>query len=84
MKKSARIASRSGAARPRTDNGGRVDTVLRRVKRGGETVTWDVSFRVNRPDRHYYLDVFGIWNDAGGRAYGDAYWGIPRQDKILR
>jgi hypothetical protein len=52
----------------------RVDTVLRRVKRGGETVTWDVSFRVNRPDRHYYLDVFGIWNDAGGRAYGDAYW----------
>jgi hypothetical protein len=53
----------------------RIDTALRRVERGGETVGWDVSFRVNRPDRHYYLDVFGIWkSDAGGRAYGDAYW----------
>ena len=37
-------------------------------------MAWDVSFHVNRPDHHYYLDVFGIWNDAGGRAYGDAYW----------
>ena len=52
----------------------RIYTALRRVKRGGETVAWDVSFHVNRPDRHYYLDAFGTWNDAGGRAYGDAYW----------
>jgi hypothetical protein len=52
----------------------RIDTALKRVKRDGERVVWDVSFRVNRPDRHYYLDVFGIWNDASGRAYGDAYW----------
>ena len=52
----------------------RIDTALRRVKRDGERVAWDVSFRVHRPDRHYYLNVFGIWNDAGGRAYGDAYW----------
>jgi hypothetical protein len=52
----------------------RIDTDLRRVKQGGETVGWDVSFWVNRPDRHYYLDVFGIWNAAGARVYGDAYW----------
>ena len=51
-----------------------VDTTLRRVERDGETVAWDVYFRVDRPDRHHYLGVFGVWKDNGGRVHGDAYW----------
>lgn len=52
----------------------RMDTTLRRVARDGKTVAWDAYFRVDRPDRHYYLGAFGIWSDNGGRVHGDAYW----------
>ncbi len=52
----------------------RIDTTLRRVERAGKTVAWDVYFRVDRPDRHYYLGAFGVWSDKGGRVHGDAYW----------
>ena len=47
----------------------RLDTSMRRVFEDGQTVAWDVFFRVNKPGRHYYLDTFGIWEDAG-----DASW----------
>ena len=46
-----------------------LDTSLRRVVEDGQTVAWDVSFRVNVPGRLYYLDASGIWEDAG-----DAGW----------
>lgn len=46
----------------------RIDTTLRRVERDGKTVAWDAYFRVDRPDRHYYLGAFSEWNP------GDAYW----------
>jgi len=52
----------------------RIDTTLRRVVRDGKTVAWDAYFRLERPDRHYYLDAFGVWRDDGGRERGDAYW----------
>jgi hypothetical protein len=52
----------------------RVDTTLRCVERDGKTVAWKIFFRVDRPDRHYYLDAFGIWNHTGGREGGNAYW----------
>jgi hypothetical protein len=47
----------------------RLDTSMQRVIEDGETVAWDVFFRVNKPGRHYYLDAFGVWEDAG-----DASW----------
>ncbi len=52
----------------------RIDTTLRRVERDGKTVAWDAYFRVDRPNRHYYLGAFGVWKDNGGKTYGDAYW----------
>jgi hypothetical protein len=52
----------------------RIDTTLRRVVRDGKTVAWDAYFRLERSDRHYYMDAFGVWRDEGGRERGDAYW----------
>ena len=54
--------------------GRRLDTNLRRVERDGKTVAWDVFFRVNEPDRHYYLDTFRLWESVPGThtSYGDA------------
>jgi hypothetical protein len=52
----------------------RIDTTLRRVERDGKTVAWNAYFRLERPDRHYYLDAFGVWKDDGGKVQGDAYW----------
>jgi hypothetical protein len=49
----------------------RLETSLRRVVEEGQTVAWDVFFRVNQPGRHYYLDAFGVWEDAG-----DASWNL--------
>jgi hypothetical protein len=47
----------------------RLETSLRRVVEDGQTVAWDVFFRVNQPGRHYYLDAFGVWEGTG-----DAGW----------
>jgi hypothetical protein len=46
---------------------------LARVERGGKTIAWDVFFRVNRPDRHYYLDLSTAWERVPGThdSYGD-------------
>jgi hypothetical protein len=52
---------------------GQIDPTLRRVVRDGKTVAWDAYFRLERPDRHYYLGAFGVWKGSGGRS-GDAYW----------
>ncbi len=62
------------SSRSRDGSSRRVDTTLRRVVRDGRTVAWDAYFRLERPDRHYYLDAFGVWRDDGGRERGDAYW----------
>lgn len=51
-----------------------IDTTLRRVVRDGRTVAWDAYFRLERPNRDYYLDAFGGWKDDGGRERGDASW----------
>jgi hypothetical protein len=52
----------------------RLDTTLRRVERDGKTVAWDAYFRLERPDRHYYLGAFGVWKNQSGTVRGDAYW----------
>jgi hypothetical protein len=39
---------------------------FRRVERDGETVAWDVFFRVNESDRHYYLVVHAAWQQVPG------------------
>lgn len=41
---------------------------FRPVVRGGEIVAWDTVFRVEEPNRHYYLGAFGIWEE------GDSSW----------
>jgi len=38
-----------------------LNTTFRRVERDGKTVGWDVFFRVNGPNRHYYLQTSGRW-----------------------
>ena len=38
-----------------------LDTTFRRIERDGKTVGWDVFFRVNEPNRHYYLETGGRW-----------------------
>jgi hypothetical protein len=43
------------------------------VVRDGKTVAWDAYFRLERPDRHYYLGASGVWEGRGERG-GDAYW----------
>jgi hypothetical protein len=50
----------------------RIDTTLMPVVRDGKTVAWDAYFRLKRPDRHYYLGAFGVWEGRGER--GGAYW----------
>ena len=44
----------------------RLDTKLRRIERDGKTVGWNVFFRVNRPDRHYYLETYATWARVPG------------------
>ncbi|MDQ3913428.1 MAG: hypothetical protein M3305_16990 [Actinomycetota bacterium] len=69
-------------AYPRLDENGmpegesqRLDTTLRRVERGGETVGWDVFFRVNDDNRHYYLESGGRWERVPGThiSYGTSH-----------
>jgi hypothetical protein len=52
---------------------------FRRVERDGETVAWDVFFRVGEPERHYYLVVHAVWERVPGThiSYGDAGSGVP-------
>lgn len=52
----------------------RIPFSLRRVVEDGETVAWDAVFNVNQPNRHYYLDAFGIWKDEQGGGNQDASW----------
>jgi hypothetical protein len=54
--------------------GQRLDVNLKPVKRDGETVAWDAFFRVNEPNRDYYLDFFSVWKDIPGThvSSGDA------------
>jgi hypothetical protein len=67
-------------AYPRLDANGdhaghaqRLKPTLARVERGGETIAWDVFFRLNRPDRQYYLDLSPAWERVPGThvSYGD-------------
>ena len=46
---------------------------IRPVKQDGETVGWDVFFRVNRPGRHYYMNVESAWERVPGTriSYGE-------------
>lgn len=50
-----------------------LNTTFGRVERDGKTVGWNVFFRVNRPDRHYYLETYGRWARVPGThiSYGD-------------
>jgi hypothetical protein len=52
-----------------------LDTTLRRVEREGKTVGWKVFFRVNEPDRHYYLETSGRWERVPGThiSYGHSH-----------
>ena len=56
----------------------RLQRTLRPVEQDGKTVGWEAYFRVDQPDRHYYLDVYPVWNEVPGThiSYGDdtAYW----------
>lgn len=47
---------------------------LRPIKQGGETVGWDVFFRVNEPERQYYLRASTVWERVPGEhvSYGHA------------
>jgi hypothetical protein len=51
-----------------------LDYTLRRYRPGEKTVAWDVFFRVNRPDRHYYLHIWAQWDRVPGKhkSYGDS------------
>jgi hypothetical protein len=56
-------------------SGQQLRSSLRRVVQDGETVAWDVIFRVNRPGRHYYLQARGLWDDEHVEdASQDAVW----------
>jgi hypothetical protein len=40
---------------------------LRRVQKGGETVAWDVFFKVKRPGKHYYINFMAnFWDEEEG------------------
>jgi hypothetical protein len=81
------------AAYPRLDEYGMLDdwqsqrlgTTLKRVERDGKTVGWDVFFRVNEDDRHYYLETRGRWERAGHPyQLWDEQLELPRQDQRLK
>ena len=52
-----------------------LNTTLRRVERDGKTVGWNVLFRVNEPNRHYYLEASGRWERVPGThiSYGSRH-----------
>jgi hypothetical protein len=51
---------------PTVGEGRRLNTTFRSVERDGKTVGWNVFFRVNQPDRHYYLEALGSWKEVPG------------------
>jgi hypothetical protein len=52
-----------------------LNTTFRRVERDGKTVGWDVFFRVNGPNRHYYLETGGRWERVPSThiSYGNSH-----------
>ena len=51
----------TGEGIPYWDEEQRLKYSFSRVERDGKTVAWNVYFRVNEADRHYYLVVYGRW-----------------------
>jgi len=47
---------------------------FKRVEQDGKTVAWSVFFRVNQPNRQYYLVVHANWERVPGThvSYGEA------------
>jgi hypothetical protein len=45
----------------------------RRVRMEGASA-WDFSFVLSNTPRHYYLEVFGVWEDEDGAGDQDASW----------
>jgi hypothetical protein len=52
-----------------------LNTNFRRIQRDGQTVGWNVFFRVNEPNRHYYLETGGRWEREPGThiSYGNSH-----------
>jgi hypothetical protein len=51
----------------------RLITTLKPVKRDGDTVAWDAFFRVNEPNRDYYLDFWPSWGEENGAGFSDTH-----------
>ena len=66
------------ASRTKFGQARRLERTLRPVEQDGKTVGWEAYFRVDQPDRHYYIDVYPVWERVPGThiSYGDdtAYW----------
>ena len=66
------------ASRTKYGQARRLQRTLRPVEQDGKTVGWEAFFRVKQPDRHYYIDVYPVWDEVPGTrtSYGDdtAYW----------
>jgi len=52
-------------ARPAGKRQGLLST-LKPVRQDGKTIGWNVFFRVNEPDRHYYLKLTSRWKRVPG------------------
>jgi hypothetical protein len=52
-----------------------LNTTFRHIERDGKTVGWDVFFRVNGSNRHYYLETYGRWERVPGThiSYGNSH-----------
>jgi hypothetical protein len=66
------------ASRTKFGQARQLESTLKPVEKDGKTVGWDAYFRVDQPDRHYYIDVYPVWDEVPGThtSYGDdtAYW----------
>lgn len=53
-----------------------LNTTFGRVERDGKTTGWNVFFRVNEPERHYYLETYVRWARVPGThiSYGAESW----------
>ena len=61
------------SARRHSDQWSQLKRSFGRVERDGKTVAWDVFFRVNEPERDYYIQVYPVWDQMPGTkiSYGD-------------
>ena len=52
-----------------------LNTTFRRIERDDKKVGWNVFFRVNEPNRHYYLEAGGRWERVPGThiSYGNSH-----------